>query len=49
MFSRIPGTIRETDEDGELDPPITPVPARQTVTDEYGRTMTNENGQPIYI
>ena len=49
MFSRIPGTIRETDEDGELDPPITPVPPRQALTNENGEPITDENGEPIYI
>lgn len=49
MFARRPGTIRPTDLDGEEDPPIAAIPQRQTLTDDNGAAITDENGEPIYI
>ena len=48
MFSR-QGTLRETDTDGEDDPPIIAIPERQPLTNENGITITDEHGDPILI
>lgn len=49
MNTRIPGTVRTTDLDGEKDTPITPIPPRQILTNENGEQITDENDEPIYI
>lgn len=49
MFTRIPGLIRETNEDGEQDPPIERVLTGQILITELGIVITTEDGDPILI
>lgn len=48
MFTRIPGPIREVDEDGEDDAPITPVPPAIPLTTETGIELSTEDGTTIF-
>lgn len=49
MFSKRPGQIRQSDEDGEDDPPVQPAPARLPLTNENGEELTNENGEALLV
>lgn len=49
MFTRIPGQIRETDVDGENDPPVEPVVAQLPLETEDGLGLETEAGEPILL